>query len=119
VVPAVREMEQSRTMEAILSECMELGKDGFKEVTLLGQNIHAYGHDMTPKRNFADLLHYLNTNLSPKVRIRYVTYHPRYFSDCVIDAMADLDKGFHVPFQVGEDEVIQRMLRGYTFDSYM
>jgi tRNA-2-methylthio-N6-dimethylallyladenosine synthase len=122
VVPAVRGMEQSRTMEALLSECMELAKDGYKEVTLLGQNIDAYGRDMTPKRNFADLLHYLNTNLPPKMRIRYVTSHPRYFSDRVIDAVADLDKVcecFHVPFQAGDDEVLRRMRRGYTFDSYM
>lgn len=122
VVPAVRGMEQSRTMEALLKECMDLASDGYKEITLLGQNIDAYGRDMTPKRNFADLLHYLNANLPSKLRIRYVTSHPRYFSDRVIDAVADLDKVcecFHVPFQAGDDEVLRRMRRGYTFDSYM
>jgi tRNA-2-methylthio-N6-dimethylallyladenosine synthase len=122
VVPAVRGMEQSRTMEALLHECLELANDGYKEVTLLGQNIDAYGRDMTPKRNFADLLHYLNTHLPSKMRIRYVTSHPRYFSDRVIDAVANLDKVcecFHVPFQAGDDEVLRRMRRGYTFDSYM
>jgi tRNA-2-methylthio-N6-dimethylallyladenosine synthase len=122
VVPGTRGMEQSRPMEAILDECLELATNGYKEVTLLGQNIDAYGRDMTPKRNFADLLIYLNANLPEKIRIRYVTSHPRYFSDRVIDAVSELDKVcecFHVPFQAGDDEVLKRMRRGYTFDGYM
>lgn len=122
VVPGTRGMEQSRPMEVVLEECLGLAADGYKEVTLLGQNIDAYGRDMTPKRNFADLLTYLNANAPDDMRIRYVTSHPRYFSDRVIDAVADLDKVcecFHVPFQAGDDEVLRRMRRGYTFDSYM
>lgn len=122
VVPGTRGMEQSRPMEAVLEECRDLAADGYKEVTLLGQNIDAYGRDMTPKRNFADLLIYLNANLPDGMRVRYVTSHPRYFSDRVIDAVADLDKVcecFHVPFQAGDDEVLRRMRRGYTFESYM
>ena len=79
---------------------------------------------MLPKRTFAELLHYLNENIPDGTleRIRYVTSHPRYFSDRVIDAVADLDKVcecFHMPFQAGDDEVLRRMRRGYTFDSYM
>ena len=75
VVPSVRGVEQSRSMEAILQECKSLASSGYKEVTLLGQNIDAYGRDMTPKRTFADLLHYLNDNLPDGTieRIRYVT----------------------------------------------
>jgi tRNA-2-methylthio-N6-dimethylallyladenosine synthase len=122
VVPGTRGMEQSRPMEAILDECLDLAANGYKEITLLGQNIDAYGRDMTPKRNFADLLIYLNANLPEKMRIRYVTSHPRYFSDRVIDAVAELDKVcecFHVPFQAGDDEVLKRMRRGYTFEGYM
>ena len=109
VVPSVRGVEQSRSMEAILQECLQLSKSGYKEVTLLGQNIDAYGRDMSPRRTFADLLHYLNDNLPPDLsRIRYVTSHPRYFSERVIDAVANLDKiceCFHVPFQAGDDKV--------------
>ena len=80
--------------------------------------------DMTPRRNFADLLYYLNDNLPDGTisRIRYVTSHPRYFSDRVIDAVANLDKVcecFHMPFQAGDDKVLKEMRRGYTFDSYM
>lgn len=122
VVPAVRGMEQSRTMESILEECLDLANNGYKEITLLGQNIDAYGRDMVPKRNFADLLVYLNANLPDGMRIRYVTSHPRYFADGVIDAVANLDKVcecFHMPFQAGDDGVLKRMRRGYTFESYM
>lgn len=93
VVPATRGMEQSRSMESVLNECLDLTENGYKEVTLIGQNIDAYGRDMTPKRTFAELLEYLNANLPTHARIRYVTSHPRYFSDRVIEAVASLDKG--------------------------
>lgn len=108
-------------MESILQECLDLVENrGYKEITLLGQNIDAYGRDMVPKRSFADLLQFLNANL-PEVRLRYVTSHPRYFSDRVIDAVASLDKVcecFHMPFQAGDNDVLRRMRRGYTFESY-
>lgn len=124
VVPGVRGVEQSRTMESILQECLDLAEKGYKEITLLGQNIDAYGRDQSPKRTFADLLHYLNDAIPDGTieRIRYVTSHPRYFSDRVIDAVASLDKVcecFHMPFQAGDDEVLRNMRRGYTFESYM
>jgi tRNA-2-methylthio-N6-dimethylallyladenosine synthase len=123
VVPSVRGVEQSRSMEAILQECLSLAESGYKEITLLGQNIDAYGRDMMPRRTFADLLHYLNENLPSSLsRIRYVTSHPRYFSDRVIDAVANLDKVcecFHMPFQAGDDKVLRDMRRGYSYDSYM
>jgi len=122
VVPATRGMETSRTMEAILQECLDLAEAGYKEVTLLGQNIDAYGRDMVPKRTFAELLEFLNNRIPTKMRIRYVTSHPRYFSDRVIDAVATLDKVcecFHMPFQAGDDDVLKAMRRGYTYDSYM
>lgn len=118
-------MEQSRSMENILQECLDLIENqGYKEVTLLGQNIDAYGRDMVPKRTFADLLHYLNDNIpaDTRARIRYVTSHPRYFSDRVIDAVATLDKVcecFHMPFQSGDNNVLREMRRGYTYESYM
>jgi tRNA-2-methylthio-N6-dimethylallyladenosine synthase len=138
VVPSTRGMEQSRTMESILHECQSLSDAGYKEITLIGQNIDAYGRDMIPKRNFAQLLEFLNNNLhggssgtgsdgsdessSGIERIRYVTSHPRYFTDRVIDAVANLDKVcecFHMPFQAGDNDVLKRMRRGYTYESYM
>jgi MiaB/RimO family radical SAM methylthiotransferase len=122
VVPATRGMEQSRPMESILEECLDMAGKGYREVTLLGQNIDAYGRDMTPRRSFSQLLEYLNANIPEKMRIRYTTSHPRYMSNKAIDAIADLDKVcecFHVPFQAGDNEVLKRMRRGYTFESYM
>jgi tRNA-2-methylthio-N6-dimethylallyladenosine synthase len=122
VVPATRGMEQSRSMEAILQECLQLCKAGYKEITLLGQNIDAYGRDMVPKRTFADLLGFLNSRIPTKMRIRYVTSHPRYFSNRVIDAVANLDKVcecFHMPFQAGDDAVLRAMRRGYDVASYL
>jgi len=109
-------------MEHILQEIHTLEQHGYKEITLLGQNIDAYGRDMNPKRNFADLLLFLNDRLSTIQRIRYVTSHPRYFSDRVIHAVANLDKVcecFHMPFQSGDDQVLKTMRRGYTHHSYM
>ncbi len=125
VVPYTRGVEQSRSLEAIASEVLDLASKGYKEVTLLGQNIDAYGRDMAPKKTFADLLHFLNCAVEQTgmERIRYVTSHPRYFSDRVIDIVADKDNKicecFHVPFQSGDDSVLKHMRRGYTFDSYM
>lgn len=86
------------------------------------QNIDAYGRDMVPKRTFADLLVFLNARLPNPMRIRYVTSHPRYFGQRVIDAVATLEKVcecFHMPFQAGDDEVLKRMRRGYTYESYL
>lgn len=125
VVPGVRGVEQSRSPESVLREILDLGPT-YREVTLLGQNIDAYGRDMSPRRTFAGLLRYLDDALEKRDhhvrRVRYVTSHPRYFSDRVIDAVANLDRiveCFHMPFQSGDNEVLKQMRRGYTFDSYM
>jgi len=122
VVPGTRGMEQSRSLQAILDECLDLASRGYREVTLLGQNIDAFGRDMVPKRTFAELLEFLNARLPDGMRIRYVTSHPRYFGSRVVDAVANLDKVcecFHMPFQAGDDGVLKRMRRGYSYDSYM
>lgn len=123
VVPATRGMEQSRPMESILAEIVELLQDGYKEITLLGQNIDAYGRDMVPRRSFAQLLEYLDQNTADyNYRIRYTTSHPRYMSDRAIDAIAHLPKvceGYHVPFQAGDNQVLKDMRRGYSYESYL
>ena len=121
VVPNTRGVEQSRPVEYVFNEVQELGRRGYKEVTLLGQNIDAYGRDLSPKSSFADLLAVVNKAEGIE-RIRYVTSHPRYFSPRVISAVRDLDKvceQFHLPPQAGSDGVLKNMRRGYTFDSYM
>jgi tRNA-2-methylthio-N6-dimethylallyladenosine synthase len=127
VVPNVRGVEQSRTPEAIKAEMIELGKQGYKEVTLLGQNIDAYGRDLpgtTPegrhKHTLTDLLYFVH-DIEGIDRIRFATSHPRYFTERLIRACAELPKvceHFHVPFQSGDNDLLKAMSRGYTHEKY-
>lgn len=127
VVPNVRGVEQSRTPEAIRAEMATLGQQGFKEVTLLGQNIDAYGRDLpgvTPEgrhqHTLTDLLYFVH-DVPGIERIRFATSHPRYFTERLIRACAELPKvceHFHIPFQSGDNEVLKAMARGYTREKY-
>ncbi len=127
VVPNVRGVEQSRTQEAIRAEIAELGRQGYKEVTLLGQNIDAYGRDLpgvTPEgrhlHTLTDLLYYVH-DVPGIERIRFATSHPRYFTERLIKACAELPKvceHFHIPFQSGDNELLKLMARGYTHEKY-
>ena len=127
VVPNVRGVEQSRTTEAIRSEMELLGQQGFKEITLLGQNIDAYGRDLpgtTPEgrhlHTLTDLLSYVH-DVPGIDRLRFATSHPRYFTDRLIQTCAELPKvceHFHVPFQSGDNDVLKAMGRGYTQEKY-
>jgi tRNA-2-methylthio-N6-dimethylallyladenosine synthase len=127
VVPSVRGQEQSRLPEAIRLEMEGLAARGYREITLLGQNIDAYGRDLpgiTPEgrrqHTFTDLLHHVHS-VEGIERIRFATSHPRYFTERLIDACADLPKvceHFHIPFQSGDDEVLRAMARGYTVERY-
>jgi len=127
VVPNVRGVEQSRTPEAIRAEMEQLGQLGYKEVTLLGQNIDAYGRDLpgvTPEgrhqHTLTDLLYYVH-DVPGIERIRFATSHPRYFTERLIKACAELPKVcelFHIPFQSGDNEVLKLMSRGYTHEKY-
>jgi len=127
VVPSVRGKEQSRLPEAIRLEMEGLAAQGFKEITLLGQNIDAYGRDLpgiTPEgrrqHTLTDLLQCVHS-VEGIERIRFATSHPRYFTERLIDACAELPKvceHFHIPFQSGDDAVLKAMARGYTVDRY-
>ncbi len=127
VVPSVRGKEQSRIPEAIKLEMEGLAAQGFKEITLLGQNIDAYGRDLPGitregrrQHTLTDLLQFVH-DVEGIERIRFATSHPRYFTERLIDACADLPKvceHFHVPFQSGDDDVLKAMARGYTVDRY-
>jgi tRNA-2-methylthio-N6-dimethylallyladenosine synthase len=127
VVPNVRGVEQSRTPEAIRAEMVELGRQGYKEVTLLGQNIDAYGRDLpgaTPEgrhlHNFTDLLYYVH-DVPGIERLRFATSHPRYFTERLIKACSELPKvceHFHIPFQSGDNDLLKAMSRGYTHEKY-
>ena len=127
VVPSVRGQEQSRLPEAIRLEMEGLAARGYKEITLLGQNIDAYGRDLpgiTPEgrrqNTLTDLLHHVH-DVEGIERIRFATSHPRYFTERLIEACAELPKvceHFHVPFQSGDDELLKAMARGYTTARY-
>ena len=127
VVPGVRGVEQSRTPEAIRAEMVALGERGFKEVTLLGQNIDAYGRDLPGitaegrrQNTLTDLLYSVH-DVPGIERIRFATSHPRYFTERLIRACAELPKvceHFHIPFQSGDNEVLKAMARGYTQEKY-
>lgn len=127
VVPGVRGVEQSRPPAAIRAEMEELGQQGFKEVTLLGQNIDAYGRDLPGitasgrrQHTFTDLLYTVH-DVPGIDRIRFATSHPRYFTERLIAACAQLPKvceHFHIPFQSGDNEILKAMARGYTHEKY-
>ncbi|WP_088892504.1 tRNA (N6-isopentenyl adenosine(37)-C2)-methylthiotransferase MiaB [Leptolyngbya ohadii] len=127
VVPNVRGVEQSRTPEAIRAEMEELGRQGYKEVTLLGQNIDAYGRDLPGAtadgrhlHTLTDLLYFVH-DIPGIDRLRFATSHPRYFTERLIRACAELPKvceHFHIPFQSGDNEVLKAMSRGYTHEKY-
>lgn len=127
VVPNVRGVEQSRTPQAIRAEIEELGDRGYKEITLLGQNIDAYGRDLPGvtetgrhKHTLTDLLYYIH-DIKGIERIRFATSHPRYFTERLIRACFELPKvceHFHIPFQSGDNEILKAMARGYTQEKY-
>jgi tRNA-2-methylthio-N6-dimethylallyladenosine synthase len=127
VVPGVRGVEQSRTPAAIRAEMEELGRQGFKEVTLLGQNIDAYGRDLPGstadgrhQHTFTDLLTFVH-DVPGIERIRFATSHPRYFTERLVRTCAELPKvceHFHIPFQSGDNDVLKAMARGYTQEKY-
>ncbi len=121
IVPYVRGRERSRKMEDIGREVKQLAAEGYKEVMLLGQNVNSYGKDLTPQMEFADLLLELDT-VEGVERIRYMTSHPRDFTDRLIDVIASSRKvceHFHLPVQAGGNNVLRRMNRGYTKEIYL
>lgn len=127
VVPGVRGVEQSREPTAIRSEMVAIGQQGYREVTLLGQNIDAYGRDLPGidasgrrQNTLTDLLYFVH-DVPGIERIRFATSHPRYFTERLIQACAELPKlceHFHIPFQSGDNAVLKAMARGYTHEKY-
>jgi len=120
IVPYVRGREKSRHPQIIAQEIQELGQAGYKEVTLLGQNVTAYGHDLDPAIHLGDLLRMVGQTEDIK-RIRFITGHPRDLRLEIIDAVAEVESAceyFHIPIQAGDDRTLRRMARGYTVDFY-
>lgn len=120
IVPYVRGRERSRPLSNIINEIEQLGRDGFKEITLLGQNVNSYGKDSEEQIDFADLLQEVD-QVETIARVRYMTSHPRDMNDKVIETIRNSKKiceHFHLPVQAGSDAILKGMNRGYTTDYY-
>ena len=121
VVPRTRGRERSHPPEAIVAEVRGLVADGCREVTLLGQTVNAYGRDLTPSTDLAELFQRVN-DVDGLARIRFTTSNPYNLTPKLIAAMRDVPKvceWFHLPLQSGSDRVLQRMNRGYTRAEYL
>lgn len=121
IVPYVRGRERSRSVENIVSEFRQLVSDGYKEITLLGQNVNSYGKDLIPRVSFSQLLRQLN-DIDGDFRIRFMTSHPKDCTKELIETMAQCDKvaqHLHLPFQSGSDRVLKAMNRHYTREQYL
>ena len=131
VVPFTRGRERSRDPETIYKECEELFNNGYREITLLGQNVDSYRWNMTskgeikdeskPTTNFAELMKMV-AKVSPDLRIRFSTSHPKDMSDEVLEVIASHDNicnYIHLPVQSGNTEVLKRMNRGYSREWYL
>ena len=121
IIPYRRGRQQSRPVEDVVREVELLAQRGVREVTLLGQTVDAYGHDLPDRPDLADLLEAVHP-IEGLERIRFLTSHPRFMSDRIIQAVADSPKvceHFNLPFQAGDDEVLLNMRRSYTRDDYL
>ena len=115
IVPYTRGREVSRPSSSIVSEIKALASQGYREITLLGQNVNSYRSDI----GFADLLKRIDT--LPIGRVRFVTSHPRDFSHDLINAFFELRslcEHIHLPIQSGADSILKAMNRGYTYEEY-
>jgi len=120
IIPFRRGVERSRPVGDIVSEIRSLASQGVKEITLLGQIVDRYGKDIPDGPNLADLLRIVN-DVEGIERIRFLTSHPSYFTEELMDAVAGLPKvmpHIEVPIQAGDDEVLANMKRGYTQQDY-
>lgn len=121
IVPYVRGRERSRHPEEIIKEIKALAADGVKEITLLGQNVNSYGKNLENPITFAELLRMVN-DIEGIERIRFMTSHPKDLSDELIYAMRDCNKvcnHIHLPFQAGNNEILEKMNRRYTKEHYL
>ena len=119
IVPFTRGRERSRKIENIIQEAKELKEEGYQEITLLGQNVNAYGKDLNLGYNFATLLEEVaKIGIS---RVRFVTSHPWNFTDEMIDIIAKYDNimpYIHLPLQSGSDDILRKMNRRYNKEEY-
>ena len=121
IVPYVRGAEKSRPLAEIMAEVGQLAAQGYREITLLGQNVNSYGRDLKEGVDFADLLKTV-ASIAGLLRIRYMTSHPRDFTEKMIEAVSGEPKiceHFHLPLQAGSNHILELMNRGYTREAYL
>lgn len=121
IVPYVRGRERSVPMEELIKEAEILVQKGYKEIILLGQNVNSYGKGLSKEETFANLLQKI-CDISGDFIIRFVSPHPRDFTDDVIDVIAKnskIAKSLHMPLQSGSSKVLKLMNRGYTKEQYI
>ncbi len=122
IVPYTRGRERSRDINSILNEVKDLQSKGFKEITLLGQNVNSYKFIQNEKEiDFADLLEIVATE-APNIRIRFTTSHPKDMSDKTLETIAkhpNICKSIHLPVQSGSNTILQKMNRKYTREWYL
>lgn len=122
VVPFTRGRERSRPPEDIVEEIRGLKRQGYREVTLLGQTVNSYGRKLTPPISFVELLCRIDQLVGGQVRVRFTSPHPSDVTDELAAAIAELPslcEQIHLPVQSGSDAVLQRMKRGYERDEYL
>ncbi len=121
IVPYVRGREVSRPLEEIVEEVRNLADEGYKEITLLGQNVNSYGLDFKDGTDFSALL-YAVEDIDGIERIRYMTSHPKDMTFAMVDAIAQCSKvvtHLHLPVQSGSTELLKKMNRGYSAEHYL
>ncbi len=121
IVPYVRGREKSRASADIVRDARAALDEGYKEITLLGQNVDSYGSDLDAKENFPNLLRKID-NLDGKFRLRFMTSHPKDFCKETVDiiaASANICKSIHLPVQSGSNNTLRAMNRGYTREDYL
>ena len=121
IVPYVRGRERSRKLNDIVDECKSLIKEGYKEITLLGQNVNSYGSDGSTGMTFAELLDKV-ASIEGKFRVRFMTSHPKDFNEEVVKVMQKhrkICRLVHLPVQSGSNAVLKEMNRRYTREKYL
>ena len=121
VVPYVRGRERSRRPEDVVAEAKELVAAGYKEITLLGQNVNSYGRDLGLDVDFSDLIRMIN-DIPGDFLIRFMTSHPKDATEKLFKTMAECEKcahQLHLPVQAGNDRILKVMNRGYTCEKYL
>ena len=121
IVPYVRGRERSRRPEVILQEAQQLVQQGYKDITLLGQNVNSYGKDLEQNIDFSDILKMIN-DIPGDFIIRFMTSHPKDAGEKLFKTMAECEKvakHIHLPFQAGNDRILQLMNRRYTKNEYL